>query len=322
MGRENTTKSQLLPTTVGEAVAAFEGHLVFRRKSPLTIRQYRPVLRDYGTWAGERSPASISTIEIESGFLTEWTQAFVARNGRQPSASAAKNVVVALRSLYKYLYTRGLLVDEEGHNAVNPTLALEVPDLEQKQNDWLRQEEDERLMRTPMSAEEEALIWTLRWTGVRNAELRAMKISDVDFTESLIHVRKAKGGKQRTIPVVPELRPHLNRWLLHLQSKGLYRESGPLFPTRNGTPWAAQFAEKLVRRVGERAQLRIDAKGVSRLTPHTLRRTFGSYLLNRGVRLEVVSKLLGHSSTQITERAYAQLLDETIKREMLAALTA
>ena len=55
------------------------------------------------------------------------------------------------------------------------------------------------------------------------------------------------------------------------------------------------------------------------MSPHTLRRTFGSDLINRGLRLETVSKLLGHSNTTITERAYAQLLAPTIRRELLEA---
>ena len=59
---------------------------------------------------------------------------------------------------------------------------------------------------------------------------------------------------------------------------------------------------------------------LSQLSPHTLRRTFASDLLNRGLRLEIVSKLLGHASTSITERAYAQLLDQTTRRELLHAL--
>ena len=58
----------------------------------------------------------------------------------------------------------------------------------------------------------------------------------------------------------------------------------------------------------------------SDVSPHTLRRTFGSHLLNHGLRLEVVSKLLGHSTTTITEQAYAQLLDDTARRELLHAL--
>jgi site-specific recombinase XerD len=295
--------------------------LVFKRRANSTIKTYRPVLRDFAIWAGERSPASISAFEIEAGFVAAWTTAFVARNGRQPGSHATKNVIVTLRSLYGYLSKFGLLVDDDGRLVLNPTLAIDVPVIEQKQNDWLRQEEDEQLLTTLMSVEEEALIWLLRWTGLRNAELRSVKVGDVDFTEGYVYVRHGKGGKQRAVPIAPALRPHLNKWLRNLESKGLYRENGPLFPTRYGTPWAAQHAEKLVRRVGHRAGLRIDDKGVSRLTPHCLRRTFGSHLLNCGVRLEVVSKLLGHSSTQITERAYAELLDQTIRREMLTALS-
>ena len=61
-------------------------------------------------------------------------------------------------------------------------------------------------------------------------------------------------------------------------------------------------------------------ENVSAVTPHTLRRTFGSDLLNRGLRLEVVSRLLGHSSTVVTERAYAQLLGATIRDELLSVL--
>jgi integrase len=64
----------------------------------------------------------------------------------------------------------------------------------------------------------------------------------------------------------------------------------------------------------------MSGENVSAITPHSLRRTFGSYLLNRGLRLEVVSRLLGHSSTVVTERAYAELLGATIRDELLAVL--
>jgi integrase len=78
-------------------------------------------------------------------------------------------------------------------------------------------------------------------------------------------------------------------------------------------------------RLGEALSLLISDldlnEGIKRLTPHRLRRTFGSHLLNEGVRLEVVSKLLGHRSTEVTEDAYAELLDQTVRQEMLTALS-
>jgi integrase/recombinase XerD len=76
-----------------------------------------------------------------------------------------------------------------------------------------------------------------------------------------------------------------------------------------------QQVEKIVRRVGERA-------GIEGLTPHRLRRTFGSFFLNEGVRLESVSHLLGHADTRITQLAYASLQDETVRKEMMEALSA
>jgi integrase len=72
--------------------------------------------------------------------------------------------------------------------------------------------------------------------------------------------------------------------------------------------------------MAQRAGLRIDAKGIARVSPKALRKIYGSYLLNTGLRLEVVSKLLGHSSTTVTERHYAELLEQTVRLEALAAL--
>jgi integrase len=164
----------------------------------------------------------------------------------------------------------------------------------------------------------------------------------VDLQEGLIYVRASKTPRgKRAVPVTSELRPRITRWLEVLDARSLLDLNGPFFPTRTGKPWSPQYAEKIVRRVAHRAGVRVvectcastrktrhergcprtrSGERLSDVTPHTLRRTFGSYLLSRGARVEVVSALLGHSSTQITERAYAELQAQTIRKEMLAAL--
>ena len=81
-----------------------------------------------------------------------------------------------------------------------------------------------------------------------------------------------------------------------------------------------QFAWRVVKRVANRAGVRPNNGASSEISPHTLRRTFGSHLLNKGVRLESVSKLLGHADTRVTEAAYAELLDETIRAEVRRAI--
>jgi len=301
-------------TTVNEASDAFLSHLGFKRRSKGTVAQYAPVLRALNTRVGGRDVDKVSTRDLEA-FIAQWIDDFEIRNGREPSDSALKNTVVTLKSFFKYLHDYGL------RTGLNPTLAIDPPEVTQKQNDWLRTDEDEALLRAPISPDEAIIIWFIRWTGLRISEALSLTVADVDLLEGNIYVRKSKTPRGiRAVPIVPELRPRITTWLGVLQGRGLYSERGAFFPTSTHRPWAAQYAAKLVRRVAHRAGLRMDAKGIARVSPHTLRRTFGSHLLNRGARLEVVSKLLGHSSTEITERAYAELLDETVRREMLSVL--
>lgn len=338
----NSTSRPLRPTSVTEAVQAFEAHFRYKRKAEGTIIQYRPVLDAFAVWAGDRAPASITSFEIQ-GFLGHRLAEFSGRKGREPSDSWLKGEIVALRSFYRYLYSYGLLVDD-GQHVPNPTLAIDLPAIEQKQNDWLRQAEDEALLAAYVNTEDERIIVLfLRWSGLRIGEALSLPIRDVDLAEGLIYVRKSKTPKgKRAVPITPQLRPRITRWLEVVAERGLYDPNGPFFPTKTGKPWSSQYAEKIVRRVGYRAGVRVvgctcgstkktshekgcprtkSGERLSDVTPHTLRRTFGSYLLNQGVRLEVVAALLGHSSTQITERAYAELQAQTIRKEMLAALS-
>jgi integrase/recombinase XerD len=310
----SSTIHPLRPTTVQEAVEAFFGHLRYRRKTQGTIKQWRPPLRDFVVWAGERSPAALTTHEIE-GFLSHWMASFEERNQREPSGHTIKNVIVALRSLYRYLNDYSLLLDSEGRPVRNPMLPIQPPKPDAKVNDWLRRSEDEALLSAFFKTDDERIIiWFLRWTGLRLGEALALRISDLDLVDGAVYVRKSKTARgKRAVPITPELRPRITHWLSVLESRGLNKNDSPLFPSRHGNAWTQQYAQKIVRRVGERVE-------IERLTPHRLRRTFGSYLLNEGVRLEVVSKLLGHRSTEVTEEAYAELLDQTVRKEMLTAL--
>jgi integrase len=133
----------------------------------------------------------------------------------------------------------------------------------------------------------------------------------------------------------------LEEWLGMLRSRGITSPQAHVLATASGSAFKPTFVWRLVKRAGARAEVRpvlckcgshrqtrhergcprtVSGENVSAISPHTLRRTFGSYLLNRGLRLEVVSRLLGHSSTVVTERAYAELLGSTIRDELLAVL--
>jgi integrase len=312
----NSTLISLRPTNVPEAIVAFKAFLTRRRRSPLTVKRYGLVLSDFERWAGDRPPGSITTAEIDAGYLADWERRFIKRRGRQPSDQTVRARICALSSFYTYLSDYGLLVNADGHAVANPMAAIESPRIEVGPPDWLKPEEDGKLLACSMDDAERIIVFLLRMTGMRVGEARGLKWSDVDFEDQTISIAKSKFGKSRVVPIFPELLPHLLQWSAVLERKGLLARNGPVLSTRNGTPMVSQHIEKLVARVGIRAGLE------ERLHPHKLRKTFGSDLLNRQLRIEVVAALLGHSHVGITQKYYAQLLDSTIRDEVFAALGA
>jgi integrase len=184
---------------------------------------------------------------------------------------------------------------------------IEPPPRDDRMGDWLRPDQDSRVLAATTTPLERMIVYLLRYTGLRVSEACALRWDDVrlDDEKPWLAVTKSKtAAGRREIPLHPLLIPVLRTW--RGRCDGTY-----VFSTKHGTTMKPQFVWRVVKRVGERA-------GVPGLHPHSLRRTFGSTLINEGLRLEVISKLLGHSSTTITEKAYAELLAATIAREVRA----
>lgn len=304
-------------TELNPLVEAYFSNLKRRNKAVHTLERWRPELRRFVEWVGERQLHEITAADLDAGFLPWWEEDFRARNRRDPSPNSLRAVIQALRSFYAWLDKFGRLQDPEGVPFRNPAVVLETPVIRPAPElDWLRADEDEKLLDHPMQNEREAiLVNLLRHTGLRLHEALTLTNADVDLAAERIVVRQSKSDAgYRAVPIAPELRPHINAWLDYTKRKGRYDPQGPFLVTRNHTAMKAQYVEDALERIGKRAGL------TRKLKPHTLRRTFGSHLLNKGVRLEVVSKLLGHANTAITERAYARLEDQTIRNEMMKAL--
>ena len=309
---------ELSYTPVKSSVEAFFAYLRRRGKAAGTITRWSPELDRFVAWVGDRKLYEIDAADLELDFLADWEAAFRDRNGRPPALNSTRAVVQAVRSFYAFMERFDLLVDGNGNSYRNPSLVLELPVIPVRAElDWLRAEDDARLLACPMSAREDVLIFTLRMTGLRLGESLALTNRDVNLGEGSITVTTSKTvAGLRSIPISPELRSHIDRWWAFTRREGLFQPDGPFLVTRNLTAMKPQYVEQVVARVARRAGL------ARRVTPHTLRRTFGSDLVNRGLRLEVVSRLLGHASTAITEKAYARLEDATVRAEMLAALVA
>ena len=299
-------------------VEAFFVYLKRRRRAETTIARWEPELRRFVAWADGRTLAEITTQELEFGFLTVWEQEFRERNGRDPSPNSLRAVMQAIASFYRFLERFDFLTDEEGNRLRNPALALEAPTIKPAAElDWLKADEDDALLAGEMNPRERIIVSLLRMTGLRLSEATSLLNRDVDLAENTVHVRSSKSDAgYRSVPISPELRLQIQAWVAFTKAQGWYAVDGPFLVTRNRTAMKAQYVEDALDRVGQRVGL------PRKLKPHTLRRTFGSHLINKGLRFEVVSKLLGHASTSITEKAYARLEDDTVRTEMLQALSA
>lgn len=311
-------ESDLNTTTLENTAGAFLGYLTRLGKSPSTIKRWAPELDLLLEWAAGRSLVEISARDLGLDYLNWWFERFQLRNGRPPAANTTRAATQAVKSFFAFCERFELLVDESGRSLSNPAKALELPTISTKAElDWLRGEEDARLMAVRMNERERIQVFLLRHTGLRLTEALTLLVRDLDLTSRTLHVRSSKTPSGfRSIPISRELAVHAEQWLAYLRLHGLYRVDGPFLVTRNGTAMCSQQVPSTIARVGKRAGL------ARRLTPHVLRRTFGSHLLNHDVRLEAVSRLLGHSSTGVTERCYARLQDDVIREEMSKALPA
>jgi integrase/recombinase XerD len=322
--------------------AAFDSYLARQARSAGTRRKYGDAIGHYSRWLQGRAPGTLTAEEIDR-YLEHWQNRFHESNGRPPATASYRAQINALRAFYAYLDRFNLITDSDGHPLPDPMRKIQPPRSTPSHNDWLRPSEDRALLNCDGTLQERFLVSLLRWSGLRVSEASSLTLADLDLTpghESLTVRHSKTPAGRRTIPIVPELQPLLHHWLQQLDS---YRLTGPAVPvlsSRQQTPMPISFAWRLIKRVAHRAGVRprpctcntprpphqpgcprnLNGYNKSDVSPHTLRRTFGSHLLNHGLRLEVVSKLLGHSTTTITERAYAELLDDTTRRELLHAL--
>jgi integrase len=327
---------------LSDPVTAFEEHLARVGRAPATRTKYLQALRILESRLGGARLLNLSASEIDSA-LALWEAESSRERGRPLSRAAARGRVCALRAFFAWAEKLDLLVSN-GNPHSNPMTQIVTPVVPQRPNDRLQPREDVALLSEPQTAEERVIVWLLRWTGLRVSEAVQLRVGDVELASGreAVHVRRSKTyAGTRVIPVVPELVAELESWLAYLATTGRGGADTPLLATSRCTPMKTTYIWRVVKRVAARAGVRVtpctcgsstayrhnrgcpqttSGENVSAVSPHTLRRTFATDLLNRGVRLEVVSKLLGHSSVAITQKAYATLLDSTARRELLTAL--
>ena len=219
------------------------------------------------------------------------------------SASSLQRKLASLKTFFRYLVSEDYITD-------SPVQAIEWPRIGKKLPKALSFAEANRLMEypkkdDPIGLRDKALIETLYATGMRASELTQLNVSDLNLEAGFITCF-GKGSKERIIPFGEEARIALKKYLSSgrpklAKSEALLVDRRGQRLTRQGLWW---IVKNYVRRAGVRA-------GTS---PHTLRHSFATHLLEKGADLRSVQELLGHSSISTTQ-IYTSVSREKLRRE-------
>jgi integrase/recombinase XerD len=231
---------------------------------------------------------------------------------RTPSANAKsdesiKSLIAATTKLwrgYHLTYDQTRYVAKE----VRRALTLERPKTRKRVVTRLSRDEERRLIVRAyrMKGTRGLLIKTLFQTGARVSEFVNIKVEEFFFDEQMMLIAKAKGGKSRYIPILPELAQELRTYLAD-------RTTGYLFETIQHSRYSPRRIQQIIKETAEEANI------TKRVYPHLLRHSVATTLLERGMPLEQIQKFLGHSKLETTQ-IYAELSPEMIKESYQKAL--
>lgn len=213
---------------------------------------------------------------------------------REYSKSTTARKLATLRSFFKFCLKRGYVKS-------NPLSTIRTPKQDKRLPKYLDEHEVRKLLETPnastlLGCRDRAMLETMYSTGVRVSELVDLNLADIDFVGEALHVR-GKGKKERITPIAPTALAWIKRYME-------LRRADPRSQTFNTE---AVFVNKHGQRLSTRSVRRKLDKYLAicgldpSISPHTLRHSFATHLLNRGADLRAVQELLGHQSLSTTQ---------------------
>ena len=216
----------------------------------------------------QRQPSQLTHEQVEDYLF------FLKKRGA--SESTFKHTVYGLRFLYR---AEGL-----------PDRAVKLPAMKNKRTlpVVLNQAEVKELLQAPILLKHRVIIAILYGCGLRSQEVRKLQIQDIDFERNLIHVRQSKGRKDRYVPMGTLLLNEIKNYLV--QDKPVKW----LFNGKNYNGYSPQGIQRAIREAHGKTSIR------KRITPHTLRHTYATHLLEQGLDIVSIKELLGHSFIETT----------------------
>ena len=267
-----------------------------------------------GPWSpGQESVTAVAAepqVSIKDKILevsTDSVRSYMAHlSDKQYSKSTIARKLATLRSFYKFLVRRNFIDS-------NPVASVKTPKQEKKLPKFLEYEEVQRLLMAPpvnnwLGARDRAILEVLYCTGMRVSEIVALNMEDIDFLGEIIHIR-GKGKKERIAPIGSSALQSIQHYI-EFRNKRMANDSNfdpkVLFANKHGKRLSVRSVRRKMDKYLKEAGLDPD------ISPHTLRHSFATHMLNNGADLRSVQELLGHQSLSTTQ-IYTHLSTSKIK---------
>ena len=283
--------------------SAFLNYLqVEKGLSPNTISGYGRDLKSYSEFLEKRR---VSPAKVERDDIVDYLGSLYRRN--LDSRSVARHLVT-LRGFYRFLLIEDLIKSD-------PTLTLESPKVRRRLPTFLRVAEVEKLLAQPdlstlAGLRDRAMIEVLYSSGLRVSELIGLRVSDLDMQTGSVRC-VGKGDKERLVPIGRRALAAVEQYLasarpLIMRARRMQTPVPFLFLNRRGGNISRCGVWKVLAAYGRKAGLRL------RLTPHKLRHSFATHLLEGGADLRSVQLMLGHADISTTQ-IYTHVVEERLK---------
>ncbi len=282
-------------------ISSFLTHVkVEKGLSSNTVSAYRRDLIKFNEFAQKRE------LKLEAVSRDDLVDFLAALYRRKLESKTVARHLVTLRNFFRFAQIQELI-------PADPSVNLESPKIRRSLPGYLRLEEVERLLlqpdaKTPFGLRDRAMLEVLYSTGLRVSELIGLRVTDLDTKVGCVRCI-GKGDKERIVPVGKKALGTVEKYLRDARPKLLGKAVGSptLFVNRRGGPLSRVGVWKILSAYGRLAGLRVP------LTPHMLRHSFATHLLERGADLRSVQLMLGHADISTTQ-IYTHVVEERLKQ--------
>lgn len=270
-----------------DAMQGFGRYLRIERSlSPNSVAAYLNDVRKLRDFIGEHKE---SPSDLSYGDLTDFI-AFVA--GNEDTARTQARMISGIKSFCRYMLIENIITDDPSSLLESPRIGMKLPEvLSIAEIDSMVNSID---LSTPEGHRNRAIIETMYGCGLRVSELVNMRLTDIHRTEGFVSVT-GKGNKQRLVPVGSVALKEIDNYMERRVTLSVITDANILFLNRRGKKLSRVMVFNIIRDTAAAAGIK------KKISPHTLRHSFATHLVEGGADLRAVQEMLGHESITTTE---------------------